>query len=199
MSTPAFTWDDKAFTKALRQYLDLKKNVNPAKELRRRGKNVGIRLIKIYKEKGVVLADITDKVKSLGYRVKIRQKIRLKGKLTKRGKWRGITRRQMIAAELRARKSAKGFTATGWFPSVTNLGGNPKREMRSGSGPRRGKLIEKLGSGEMSETLVNQQPGAGLVQTKNRSLEQAALDAETADMVIYIDKKLREAAAKNGL
>lgn len=190
MSDPTgIVWDDKGFQKAIKAYCDIKKNVDLKKELKRRAKNVGMRLIKIYKDKGVVLDDITQKVRSLGTRVRIRPKILASGKSFK----------QMIAAELRARKSAKGFTSTGWFPSVEKLGGSPRREMRPGGGPRRGKLIEKLGMGEMSETLVNQQPGAEHTHDKNVTLEQQALDAETADLVTYIVRKQDEAARKNGL
>lgn len=184
----SFILDDRDFQKSLKQYLDLRKNVDPKKELRRRAKNVGMRLVRIYKAKGVVLQDITAKVRSLGGRVRIRPKIRAKH----------MSYRKMIAAELRARRSAKGFTATGWFPSVEKLGGNPKREQRSGGGPRRGKLIERMGLFEKSETLVNQQPGAAHVQDKTISLEQQALNQETADMVKYILRKQAQAAKRNG-
>lgn len=188
----SFVLDDRDFQKSLKQYLDLRKNVDPKKELRRRAKNVGMRLVRIYKDKGVVLQDITAKVRSLGNRVRIRPKIRAKGKLQK---W---TYKKWIAAELRARRSAKGFTATGWFPSVESLGGNPKRQQRSGGGPRRGKLIERMGLFERSETLVNQQSGAAHVQDKTTNLEQQALDQETADMVKYILRKQAQAAKRNG-
>jgi len=190
MSEPAI-WDDRDFQRGLKRYLDLKKNVEPKKELRRRAKNVGLRLVKIYKQKGVVLANITAKVNSLGVRVKIRPKI-----LAKRGvRW---TRQRMIQAELRARRSAKGFTATGWFPSVIALGGNP-RDTERRTGPRRGKLEERLGGNNMSETLVNSQPGAAFTQNKVQTDEQRALDLETADMVAYICKKENEVARRNGL
>lgn len=202
MSNNLATWDDKNFKFALKEYLNLRKNVDPKKELKRRAKNVGIRLIKIYKDKGVSLDAITQKVKSLGARVKIRPRIRAKvfsTKLSKKGKPLRTPHQEMIAAELRARRSAKGFTATGWFPAVKALGGNPRRRESPGTGPQRGTLIEKLGSGEMSETLINEQPGAELVMSKNGADIQKALDDETADMVSYIIKKQDEAARRNGL
>lgn len=188
MSTPTFVLDDREFQKAFKRSLDFKKNVDPVKELRRRAKNIGMRLVRIYKEKGVNLQDITAKVRSLGERVKIRDKIRAKR----------ITYKQMITMELKARRSAKGFTSTGWFPSVEKLGGNPRRIQRPGGGPRRGKLIEKLGFYEKSETLVNQQPGAGHVQDKTTAFEQQAMDEETADMVEFILRKQDEAFRRNG-
>lgn len=193
MSKSGATWEDRAFMKALRQCAGLRKNIDLKKELRRRAKNVGMRLVKIYKDKGVALDTITQKVKSLGVRVRIRPKIRAKGKLHR---W---TYAKMIMAEARARKSAKGFASTGWFPSVEKLGGTPRRPQRPGGGPRRGKLIEKLGFGEMSETLVNQQPGAARTHDKNKQAEQQALDAETADLVKYIARKLDDTARRNGL
>jgi len=200
MSSPA-TWDDRGVKSALRQYLDLRKNVDPKRELRRRAKNVGMRLIAIFKKEGVNLKDIDSKVKSLGKRVRIRPKIRAKSGTMKKGKkgakmW---TYPQMIAAELRARKSAKGFTATGWFPATEKLGGNPRRVIRNGGGPRRGSLVEKMGFTEKSETLVNSQPGAAHVAGKTKSPMQKALDAETADMANYIVRKQNEAARRNGL
>lgn len=196
MSDTPFVFDDRNFRRALGSYLDLKKNVEPKKELRRRAKNIGLRLVRIYKEKGVVLQDITTKVDSLreSGRVKIRPKIRANAKANP-SKW---TYARMIDSELRARKSAKGFTATGWFPAVEQLGGTPRDTARR-TGPRRGKLVEKMGLLESSETLVNQQPGAVHVLDKNRGLIQQALDAETSDMVKYIARKQNEAARKNGL
>lgn len=183
---------DAGFQKGLREYLNLRKNIDPKRELRRRAKNIGMRLVKLYKEKGVTLSMITAKVRSLGYKVKIRSKI-----MAKRGaKW---TQKRKITAELNARRSAKGFSSTGWFPSVERLGGSPKRPIRPGGGPRRGKLIEKLGGNNISETLVNQQPGAAVVQNKNRALEQQAMDAETEDLVKYIVRKQNEVARRVGL
>ncbi len=195
MSNTGATLDDKNFQRALRRVCELRGITNIPQELRRRAKNVGFRLVNIYKKNGVQLQQITQKVRSLeaSRRVKIRPGIRAKGRAN------GLSYKQLVGAEIRARRSAKGFTATGWFPAVERLGGKPKRQIRGNGGPRRGKLIEKLGRGEMSETLVNQQPGAGHVQGKSRALEQQALDAETADMVVYIVRKMNEAARRNGL
>lgn len=187
------TFDNREFNKALQAYLDIRKNVNPKEEIKRRAKNIGMKLIKTYKEKGTDLAEITAKVKSLGFRVKIRDKI--KNKIGKNG--RKLTIQQQIAAETRARRSAKGFTATGWFPAVTKLGGNPKDKKRTG--PQRGTLVEKLWGFNISETLVNDQPGAGYTFDKLKSPIQEAIDKETADMVIYILRKQDEAARKNGM
>lgn len=196
MSGPiSFTWDDRGFKAALKDYLNHRKNLDPKKELRRRAKNVGMRLVKIYKDKGVNLEDITLMVQALGDRVRIRPKIR--AKTGKRGG--KLTHKQMIAAELRARRSAKGFSATGWFPAIEKLGGSPKRPQRSGTGPKRGKLEENLSGSNISETLVNQQPGAAVVHDKTQTDFQEALDKETADMTVYNDRKLKEAARRNGL
>lgn len=202
MSTTANTWDDKNFQFALKEYCNFKKNVDPKKELRRRAKNIGMRLIKLYKDKGVSLDDITQKVKSLGVRVKIRPKLLAKtfsAKVSKKGKILKTPHQVLIQAELNARRSAKGFTSTGWFPAVKKLGGNPRRQERAGTGPQRGSLIEKLGDTEVSETLINNQPGAEIVLQKNEALMQKALDDETLDMVDYIIKKQNAAARKNGL
>lgn len=197
MAETGATFTDKAFQKGLKEYLNLRKNVDPPKELKRRAKNIGLRLIKIYKDKGVSLDDITLMVQALGNRTKIREKIRKK--LHKSGNQVKLTHKQMIAAELRARRSAKGFTATGWFPSVRKLGGRPSRQERAGTGPQRGKLIEKLSGSNISETLVNSQPGAVVVLDKSKRDCQSAMDAETADLTKYIVRKQNEVAKKVGL
>lgn len=203
------SWDDTQFRYALKAYLDIRKNVDPKKELKRRAKNVGMRLIKIYKEKGVVLSEITAKVKSLGFRVKIRPKLRQLFQISKLQRklarlqgvkgTRAMTMQQLIGKETRARRSAKGFTTTGWFPAVEKLGGNPKRQVRAGTGPRRGKLIEKLSGNNISEALVNQQPGAGTVMDKTAAPVQQVLDDEAKDMMDYVIRKQQEAAKKAGL
>jgi len=187
------TWDDKNFKAALKKYLDLRKNVDPKTELRRRAKNVGMKLITLFKKKGVSTTEITSKVRSLGDRVRVRDKLRKKGRAL------GWTWARTIRAEANARRSAKGFTATGWFPATEKLGGNPKRAIRPGGGPRRGSLVEKMGFTEKSETLINDQGGAGHTAGKLKTDMQSALDKETADMVKYIDRKLAQAAKRNGL
>lgn len=194
MGETGATFTDRNFQKALKEYLNLRKNVDPPKELKRRAKNIGLRLIKIYKDKGVDVETISAKVNSLGNRVRVRQKIRRKLRKGNR-----LTHKQMIAAELRARRSAKGFTATGWFPSVRKLGGRPSRQERTGTGPQRGKLIEKLSGSDISETLVNSQPGAVVVLDKSKNGCQKALVDETADLTKYIVRKQNEVARKQGL
>lgn len=193
MSKTGATWNDTNFKNGLKNYLDFKRNVDPKTELRRRAKNVGMRLVGIFKTKGVSLSDITSKARSLGGRLKVRPKILAKGKAL------GWTWARILRAETNARRSAKGFTSTGWFPSVEKLGGSPKRAIRPGGGPRRGKLIEKMGTFVKSETLVNEQPGAGHTADKTAGDTQKALDDETADMAAYVDRKLRQAARRNGL
>lgn len=202
----SWDWDDKAFQVALKRYLDLKKNVDPPKELRRRAKNVGIKLIQLYEKKGVNLEDIT--LFAIGDNIRIRPKIRAKmhGKFRaiKRGKLKGQpgamwTYEEIVKRELNARRSAKGFTSTGWFPAVKKLGGSPRRQVRAGTGPQRGKLDEKLTGLSISETLINQQPGAAHVMQKNKGLAQQALDLETADLVKHVAKKENEVARRVGL
>lgn len=185
------SWEDAGFKKALKAYLDIKKNVDPKKELKKRAKNIGMRLIKIYKENGATPQEITAKVKSLGNHVKVRDRIKAKGQA------KGLTHKQMIAAELRARRSATGVTSTGWFPAVQKLGGQPKGKKGQRAGF--GSLIEKLSGLDMSETLVNSQPGAEIVAKKADSAVQQAMNKETADMVEYITKKQDQAARSNGL
>lgn len=187
----AFTWDDSRFKVAIKQYCEIRKRIDLKKELRRRAKNVGMRLIKFFAERGMDVNEMIAKVKSLGYRVKVRTKIKqLRGK--KGGR---ISRKRMISLEIRARRNSKAFTATGWFPAVEKLGGNPK-DKKTRTGPRRGFLVERLSGSKKSETLVNRQPGAGYTMDKLKTPVQAALDAEVEDMMKYIHRKQAEAAAK---
>jgi Lon protease-like protein len=181
-------YDDTAMRAALRQYLDLKKNVEPDKEVRRRAKNVGMKLIRIYKDNAPTVAEIKDLAVKLGYRIKTRP-----GIVKKKG-----SRAKQVAAEIKARIAARTFSATGWFPAVEALGGSPKIAQRI-KGPKRGSIAQKRGLASVQVTLVNDQPGAEQTASKKGNAMQQALDAETADMLKYIMRKQQEAAKKAGL
>lgn len=195
-----FTFDDSGWKEAFRQYLDIKKNVDPGKELRRRAKNVAIRLIKSFGDNAPSREEIARAVRTLGWHVKIRPKIKEKTKaMAIKGKGRGGRRRAQIAMELRARQNARTFTATGWFPALEKLGGNPRRK-KAVRGPERGRLDEKLTGLKIYELMTNAQPGAAqVVDRATGNILQAALDSERDDMIAYIERKLEEAARKAGL
>lgn len=181
------SFDDRDFQRALKQYLDLRGNVDPQKELRRRAKNIGMRLIAIYKIWTPSRELIRNKVRALGKRVKIREAIRKKG-----GQLPG-----MIRAEIRARQNAISFTATGWFPAVTKLGGRPRKK-KNLRGPMRGSMEERQGS-RAHVTLVNEQPGAAQVAKHAGAAMQHAIDAERDDMLIYIERKIDQNVRRSGL
>ena len=104
----------------------------------------------------------------------------------------------MIEAEIRARQAARSFTATGWFPAVESLGGSPTISRRV-TGPKRGRLVEKGGSSSMSETLINEQPGAEQTANRAGSALQEALNQERDDLLKYVNRKLDEKARSAGL
>jgi hypothetical protein len=184
----AYSYDDTELKKALGQYLDLKKNVDPDTEIKRRAKNVGMKLIKIFKGNAPTPAQIKADAVKIDYKLKTRDSIKKKGG----------SRAKQVKAELRARINARTFSATGWFPAVEALGGSPKIAQRV-KGPKRGKIEQRRGLASVQVTLVNEQPGAEHTATKNGNAMQDALDMETADMLKYIERKQAEAAERVGL
>lgn len=178
-------YDDSGFRVALRDYLNWKKNIDPDNELKRRAKNIGMKLIRIYVKTGAQKKQIIAQVRKLGYRVKTRKRI----KLLK------LPRKEQIALEIKARANASGFTATGWFPAVFKLGGNPKQKS---TGKLRGTLNSSLGGVDPWVELVNQQAAAGLVAERDGGAIQKALDEERDDILIKVIQYQERAAARNG-
>ena len=183
-----FQYDDSGFNAALKKYLALRPNVEPQKELRRRAKNIGMRLIRIYKQNAPSVADIKKAAQNAGWKIKTRPAIK-----KRKGK-----RADQVKAEINARIKARTFTATGWFPAVEALGGSP-RSKKGVRGPKRGRLVEKTGGSDMSETLVNLQPGAEHTGDKAGTAIQRAIEQERDDMLKYISRKLEQAAKKANL
>ena len=183
-----FTYDDTELRASLRQYFDLKKIIEPDKEIRRRGKNIGMRLIREFKKAAPTKEEIQADAKRIDYRLKTRDSIKKKGG----------ARQKQVKAELKARIAARTFSATGWFPAVEALGGSPKIAQRV-KGPHRGKLEQRRGAASVQVTLTNDQPGAEQTATRKGNIMQKAVDDEVADMVKYIERKQAEAAQKAGL
>lgn len=120
--------------------------------------------------------------------MKVRKKIRSSG----------LPRAEQIKKEVAARVRACTFTATGWFPAATALGGSPKKK-KGVNGPERGQIIEKLSSSKVSETLINEQPGAAQTDERAKGALEKAFNEERDDMMQYIQKKLGQGARRNGL
>lgn len=191
MTQPLFKveYDDAGLQAALKEYFDVKKNLDPKKEIRRRAGNITLRLIGIYRKHAPSKGDITTKIDSLGYRVKVRPKIR---------KMKGITPWKRVQLELAARQRARTFTATGWFPAAEQLGKNPRKN-KGVTGPVRGRLKEKLGTLEVSETMINDQPGAAHMVDKSGNAMQLAIEKERDDVLKYLMDRQDKAARKAGL
>jgi flagellar biosynthesis regulator FlaF len=183
-------YEQREFERTLRQYLDINKNANTKTEIRKRGRNVGMKMITIFAKSAPSSSFIKTKVQGLEYRVRTRPSIMKRTK----------DRDRQIAMELRARLNARKFTATGWFPPVEKLGGNPRRKLNAAKlrGPKRGKLVEKMGIFEKSETLYNEQPGAARTLERAGNAPQQALREEMQDMEKYIRRKQAQAAARGG-
>ena len=194
MIRPTFDFDDREFQRNLRRYLDLRGNTDPVKELRRRAKNVGYSLVGLYNKNATKKEAITAKVRSLGGRVKIRPRIK------DAAKNQGLSRKALIAKELRARVAATSLTTTGWFPPIKALGGTITRKSRRRvRGEAKGKLVEKTNGADIHETLINEMPGAAVVAAKDPQLFQKAIDKEAADMARYILRRQDQAARRNNL
>lgn len=187
------TYDDSGLQAALKEYLDIKKNVDPATEVKRRAKNVCLRLVRAFKQ----AAPTPDDIKAVGFRVKVRPRIAAFTR-SRRGKTSIIPRGQQVKKEIAARVAARTLTAAGWFPAAVALGANPKLGKRV-RGQRLGSVDMKLGGTEPNVTMTNAQPGAAHTDDRGGNAMQKALDAETADMVKYIDRKHDKAARKAGL
>lgn len=185
---PPNSYDDTGLQSALKQYFDIKKNVDPDTEIRRRAKNVGMKLIRIFKGNAPTAAQITSAAKSVGYKLKTRESIK-----KKKG-----SRQGQVEAEIKARIKARTFTATGWFPAVEALGGSP-RAAKSVKGPKRGKIEQRKGSASVQVTLINEQPGAEHAAGKKGNAMQTALDMEAADIAKHVERKLAQAAQQSGL
>jgi hypothetical protein len=184
----AFTYDDSGLQSAIKEYLEIKGNIDPDKEIRRRAKNVGMKLIRIFKSNAPTKEQIQTAAKSRGYKLKTRASIKKKGG----------SRESQVKAEIKARVNARTFTATGWFPAVEALGGSPKIAQRV-KGPRRGKIEQKQARSSVQVTLVNDQPGAEHTATMKGNAMQQALDMEAEDIAKYVLRKQAQAARKAGL
>lgn len=186
---------DDQLTPALKQYLDIKKNLDPAQEVRRRAKNIGMRLIRMYSKVAPSVSDIISKFDSLHYRIKVRASIA--SKTGKKG--RKLARKIQLMKELRARINARMFTATGWFGPVERLGGKPRKENKKIRGIAPGFLLENLSGMNPSEELVNLYSGAAQDDARAGGGVKKACDEEADDIKVYLDKKNEEAAQKAGL
>ena len=180
----ANTYDDSGLQTALREYFDIKKNLDPAKEIKRRAKNVGLKLVKYYKD----AAPTKEEIMRVGYKARVRPRIKAKG----------MTRAKQVKMELAARSRARTLTAAGWFPAVIALGGTPRLN-KTVRGSHLGSVKQELGGKSPSVTLTNAQPGAEHTDDKANGAIQRALDAEVADITKYLDRKQEEAARKAGL
>jgi hypothetical protein len=199
--TDTVEYDDMEFKATLKQYLDIRANVDPDKELKKRAINIGYKLIRIYMENGATKESITSTVKNLGFRVKIRDKIRQMTKTNKKGITRGLTRAQMIRRELKSRLQSIGLNASGWFPALIRLGANAyggklKRKPR---GKVLGDLKFSRGGWSPYVELINQQSAAEFVADKAGNAIQLALELESEDMMKKIIQTQEKAAARAGL
>ena len=196
----ANTYDDSGLQAALREYLDIRKNIKPAELITKKALSVVIGgsktgggklegLIQLYMK----AAPSREEIMRVGFKAKVRP--RIKGYTGKSGK--GLTRAQMVKKELAARAKARMLTATGWFASSLALGG--KSKPIKARGERLGSIQKNLSGLSPSITMINGMPGAEQTDDRAGGAMQKALDAVTEDMQVYIERKHDEAARKAGL
>lgn len=142
-------------------------------------------------------SQIASKVNSLGWRVKRRP-----------GAWKrrpGETGQQVLArmhqAVTRQRAAKRYYVASGYLPAVNKLrgsGAGRRKTVRPVVNPR-GK-VEFFGMNGSKPTIVitNSTPGVSYVVEKTNAVEVAATKVSN-DLLVYIDRKQREAKAKAGL
>lgn len=188
-----FEIDDR-LSPAINEYCALR-DIDPPQEVKRRAKNVGIKLIGLYGDASPPIANIISAVDALDWRVKTRKSARI-GPGGKR-----LSRRAQIKKELRLRIASRKFSATGWFTPVTKLGGNPRGALKGKKpvGQGKGELIEQLYGNNPSEELVNLYLGAAQTDALAGGAVKKACDAEADDIKVYLEAKKEKAAQKAGL
>lgn len=163
------TIDASEFTETLRQYGEVSKKDEKEIVLDRAGK-LSFELYKKFKAITPSVSKLRSIGKSLGYRIK--------------RKFKGATPKEEINRRIRARMAA----ASGWIPSVRRLS---KRGVADKKGKIKGSVIINLS--EPSVTIINGMKEAVAADSKYDAL-QAAVNAQTADMKVYIERKLEERA-----
>ena len=173
------------FERLLGKYLET--NTRNAGDLvARKAQSVAKELYNVCSKLAPSEAEIAQKVKSLGWRVK-----RKKGAWPLRqGEKRGSTGplHRMQAAQIGRRQKARGYVATGWLPAVNRLGGaatGGKKRLVQVKNPRGKVKIEGGGTGTLAITITNQTPGIGKMQREHNVI-RTALNNESADIIKYL-------------
>ena len=101
---------------------------------------------------------------------------------------------QMQAYVIGLRSRARRYLASGWLGSVVELGGTPD----TSSGPvntARGGTMIRRGTGTLEITLWNRTPGIESMDDQHQMVAKA-IAVRSADMWVYIRRKMDEAASR---
>lgn len=170
MSAVKFELDTREFTECLRQYADVSKK-DEIEVVKDRAGKVAFELFKQFKVLAPTVQLLRGLPASLNYHIK--------------RKFAGATIKQEINRRIRARFSSAG----GWLPAV-------KRFTRKGAVLRNVKNPKghvEINLSEPSVTIVNSMKEAVAAEGKHHVM-QAALNAQVADMRIYIERKMDQRA-----
>lgn len=161
--------DASEFIKTIREYSAVSKKDAEEVVVDRSGK-LAYELFKRFKATAPKVSTLRALPRSLDYRIK--------------RKFAGATVAQEIARRIRARFAA----ASGWIPAIN-------RFSRRSVTQRKGTVIGsfEINLSEPSVTIINGMKEAVADEAKN-NIMQSAIDAQTDDMKVYIERKLEQRA-----
>jgi hypothetical protein len=164
-----FEIDAKEFTSTLQEYAEVSHKDAQDVVADRAGK-LAFQLFKDFKATAPKVSLLKSLPQKLGYRIK--------------RKFKGDTVAQEIARRVRARFAA----ASGWLPAVWRFSrGKPVLRIKNPKGRTEIDLTEP------SVTIVNSMKEAVADETRH-GIIQKSIDAQTADMKVYINRKLEQRA-----
>jgi hypothetical protein len=164
-----FELDAREFTETMRQYAKFSKKDEEQIVQDRAGK-LAFELFKQFRAVAPSVAKIRALPRQLNHRI--------------RRKFKGATIKQEIARRIRARFSA----AIGWIPAVNRL---TKRRTAIRKKNPKGTVVINLS--EPSVTITNDMKEGVAAEARHRIM-QSAVNAQVADMTVYINRKLDQRA-----
>lgn len=184
ISTPATD----RFTRLLDRYVQV--NTRNAGELvAKKAGDVSFQLYKATADCAPSKAEIAQKVKALGWRVKRKPGAWPLKKGEKRGSAGPLKR--MEAAQIGKRSRARGRAASGWIPAANKFGKNPGKRFETFKNPQGGVTIEGIGTTKPKITVFNGTAGIAKLQ-REKNLTRTAFNAASKDIVTYLRKKQDE-------
>ena len=166
-----FELDASEFTKSIRQYQKLRKKDDEEIVVDRSGK-LAFELYKVFRKAAPKVSLLKGLPAKLGYRIKRKFKY------------------DTVAEEISRRIDARFAASSGWIPALQRFS---KRNVKMKKGKVLGSF--QINLSEPSVTIINGMKEAVAADSRHRLLQQA-INNQTRDMNVYIQRKLDEAARK---